>query len=291
MVSRERWRVFIVEPATLLRWHRELVHRKWTYKRKRIGRPPIDSELVKLILAMARKNPSWGYLRIKGECAKLGGRVGATTVKRILVAAGISPAPRRDGPCWSEFLRAQAEGILACDFFSVETVRLQTLYVLFFIEISSRRVYFTISTRNPTGESCTQQARNLSMEEKAPNPRFLIRDRDSKYIRSFDEVFGSSGARVIRTPVKAPKANAFAERFVGTVRRELLDRLLILGPRHLDLVLSRFAEHYNTQRPHRGLSLGVPDHPEPVASVERVPEVRCRPVLGGLIHEYHAVAA
>lgn len=290
ILPRARWAIFSVKPSTLTRWHSELIRRKWTYKHKKAGRPPVNPELVKLICQMARKNPGWGYLRTKGECGKLGLRIGATTIKRILARAGISPAPRRLGPTWSEFLRAQAQGIMACDFFSVETVFLRTLYVLLFIEVSTRRVHFMASTQNPSGEFCTQQARNLYMIHE-PEVRFLIRDRDSKYICSFDEVFRTQGARVIKTPFKAPKANCYAERLVGTVRREVLDHLLILGPRHLDLVLSAFAEHYNGERPHRGLDLGVPDHPEPVASVTEVPRIKIRGIFGGLINEYHAVAA
>jgi transposase InsO family protein len=291
VVPRHRWGSFIVAPSTLLRWHRELVRRKWTHKQKRVGRPPIDPSLAALICRMARENPRWGYMRIKGECQKLGIGVAATTVKKVLRAAGLEPTPRRDGPSWSEFLRAQADGILACDFFSIETVFLRTLYVLFFIEIGSRRLHITTSTRNPSGGFVAQQARNLSMDGELEGVVFLIRDRDSKFTRAFDEVFVSEGARVIMTPVRAPKANAFAERFVRTVRHEVLDLTLVLGRRHIDRILRRYAEHYNTQRPHRGLDLRTPagDSDRPV-SLE-VPRVRRIDVLGGLIHEYEPMAA
>ncbi len=289
LLPRQRWGSFIVTPQTLLRWHRELVRRKWTYKKDGGGRPPTDPKIAALIVEMAKDNPHWGYMRIKGELQKLGIRVAANTVKAILVRNGLSPAPRR-GPSWSEFLRSQANGILACDFFTVETVTLKTLYVLFFIEVGTRRLRVTSATRNPDGEFCTQQARNLSMDGHLGNVRFLIRDRDAKFIRAFDEVFVSEGARVIKIPVRSPKANAFAERVVRTIRAELLDWTLVLGRRHLDAILRRYERHYNEQRPHRGLELAVPAAPvrfpvEAPAGIER------HDVLGGLIHEYHVTAA
>ncbi|MDP9271094.1 MAG: integrase core domain-containing protein [Chloroflexota bacterium] len=290
-LPRHRWGSFIVAPSTLVRWHRELVARKWTYKHKRGGRPPIDPALAALICRMARENPRWGYMRIKGECQKLGVGVAAMTVKKVLRAAGLDPAPRRDGPSWSEFLRTQAHGILACDFFTVETVFLKTLYVLFFIELGSRRLHITSSTRHPTGHFVAQQARNLSMDGQLEKVAFLIRDRDAKYTGAFDEVFISDGTRVIKTPVRAPKANAFAERFVRTVRHEVLDLTLVVGERHLDRILRRYAEHYNTQRPHRGLDLRAPDGACKRPISPEVPRVRRIDVLGGLIHEYEPVAA
>jgi putative transposase len=291
VVPRHRWGSFIVAPSTLLRWHRELVRRKWTYKQKRVGRPPIDPAMAALICRMGRENPRWGYMRIRGECRKLGISVAATTVKKVLRAAGLEPAPRRDGPSWSEFLRAQADGILACDFFTVETVFLRTLYVLFFIEVGSRTLHITSATRHPTGTFVAQQARNLAMDGELEQVAFLIRDRDAKYTRAFDDVFFSEGARVIQAPVRAPKANAFAERFVRTVRHEVLDLTLVLGERHLDRILRRYAEHYNTGRPHRGLDLRTPEaRSEPPIS-PKVPRVRRIDVLSGLIHEYEPVAA
>jgi putative transposase len=207
ILPKDHWSCFIVTPQTLLRWHRELVRRKWTYRRRTTGRPRLDPEICALAIRMARENPRWGYIRIQGELRKLGIRVGATTIKRILLKEGLGPAPRRSGPSWSEFLRAQADGILACDFFTVETAFLKTLYVLFFIEIGSRRLRVTPLTRNPDGAFVTQQARNLCFEldEREVPAFFLIRDRDGKYSGSFDEVFRTEGAQVILSPIRSPK--------------------------------------------------------------------------------------
>jgi hypothetical protein len=181
------------------------VARKWTYKRSRTGRPPLDPSLRCLIVQMARDNPRWGIIRIKGELQGLGYRVGATTIRSLLRRASIPPAPRRTGPSWSEFLRAQAQGVMSCDLFTVETVFLRTLYVLFFIEVGTRRVRIAGVTANPDAGWVTQQARNLAMDGEADNIRFLIRDRDSKFTASFDEVFRSKGARVVRTPGPRPQ--------------------------------------------------------------------------------------
>ena len=160
LLPRGRWSCFIVRPATLLAWHRALVKRKWTYRRRRSGRPPLDEEICRLVVGMAKDNPRWGYVRIQGELRKLGLRLGATSIKRLLAREGLGPAPRR-GSSWSEFLRAQGDGVLACDFFTVETAFLRTLYVLFFIEVGPRRLHITVATRNPDGAFVTQQARNL----------------------------------------------------------------------------------------------------------------------------------
>ena len=291
ILSRERWGVFLVSPQTLLRWHRELVRRKWTYKAKKVGRPAISQDLYELVCRMARKNSIWGCMRIKGELKGLGINVGVSTIRRILRSEGIDPAPRRDGPSWSEFLRTQADGILACDFFTVETVFLRTLYVLFFIEIGTRKLRFTVSTENPDGAFSTQQARNLFMADDPPSVSFLIRDRDAKFARSFDDLFCSEGARVIKTPFQAPNANAFAERSVRTVRVEILDRVLVFGGRHLDRLLQGYEHHYNSHRPHRGIDLQAPDTIGTVSPVISIANVRRHPVLGGLINEYHARAA
>jgi transposase InsO family protein len=220
-------------------------------------------------------------------------RVGAATIRSLLRRKGLGPAPRRSGPSWSEFLRAQAQGILACDIFTVETVLLKTLYVLFFIEIGTRRVHVTGATTNPDGTFVTQQARNLAFDrdDATTQMRYLVRDRDQKFSRSFDEVFKTEGARVILTPVRSPKANAFAERWVRTVRAELLDWTLVLGRRHLDRVLDTYVEHYNAHRPHRGLDLAPPDPPQLEARPVFLDGISRRNVLEGLIHEYYTAAA
>jgi transposase len=225
-LSRDRWASFLVTPQTLLRWHRELARRKWTYRRRGPGRPPVDPETTDLIIRLGSENPRWGCVRIKGELRKLGIRVGASTARRILRRAGLGPAPRRSGPTRGEFLRAQARGAPACDFFTVETVFLKTLYVLFFIELSTRRVHVAGTTSRPDSAWVTQQARNLAIDGSLEGKSILLRDRDAKFSRSFDEVFRTEGLQVVRTPVRAPRANAFAERWVGTARRECLDHVL-----------------------------------------------------------------
>jgi putative transposase len=241
MLPRQRWAAFIVTPATLVRWHRELVRRKWTYKRRRgPGRPPIDSETRALILRMARENPRWGCVRIKGELQGVGIIVSTTTIRTILRRAGLGPAPRRDGPTWHQFLSAQAKGIVACDFFTVETVFLKTLYVLVFMHIQTRRILGVGVSANPNGTWVTQQARNLMMDlDDDPEPcvRFLLRDRDAKFCRSFDAVFAAEGVEVVLTPYRTPQANGHIERLIGGVRREVLDHVLVLGRRHLADVL------------------------------------------------------
>jgi putative transposase len=261
ILPRVAWSSFLVTPQTLLRWHRELVHRKWTYQHRRsVGRPRLAEHVRELIVRMARENSRWGYLRIKGELQKLGIRVSATTIRNLLRREGLDPAPRRDGPTWREFLHQQAAGILACDFFTVETMWLRTYYVLFFIEVHTRRVHLAGVTTSPNGAWVTQQARNLTcdlVEAKQPI-RFLIRDRDAEFTGNFDEVFRSDDVKVILTPVRAPRANAFAERFVRTVRAESLDWILIQSRRHLHRVLVEYIDHYNEQRPHRGLALDTP---------------------------------
>jgi len=289
-LPRSSWRVLLVTPRTLLRWHQMLVRRKWRQPAGRRGRPPLPNQVRELVLRLARENPRWGHRRICGELAKLGFKVSPTSVRRLLARARLEPAPRRTGPSWREFLRAQAAGIVACDFFTVETTFLRRYYVLFFVAHASRRVWLAGCTTNPTGAWVTQQARNLGLDFSEQGVRFLIRDRDSKYSGPFDEVFRSEGIRIVKTPVRSPKANAIAERFVRTVRAECLDWLLILNRRHLERVLRIFVDHYNMQRPHRALELRPP---EPDAPLEGPPvsEIHRRDRLGGLIHEYYRAAA
>jgi putative transposase len=241
-------RGLIVTPQTLLRWHRELVRRKWAQPQRAAGRPCVDGRVRELVLRFARENPGWGYPRIAGELLKLGLRVSPSTIRRILLANRLGPAPRRSGPGWREFLRQQAASVLACDFFTVETISLRRFYVLFFIELESRRLHLAGCTTNPTGAWVTQQARNLSFTGMFEWLRFLVHDRDSKFSGAFDEVFRSEGITVIETPIRAPQANAYAERFVRTVRAECLDWLLIIGRRHLETVLRIYSDHYNRER-------------------------------------------
>jgi transposase InsO family protein len=292
MLRREAWGAFLVRPETLLRWHRQLVRRKWTRPQRAPGRPSLHPEVRELILRLGRENPRWGYMRIRGELLKLGVRVSATTIAIVLRRAGMGPAPRR-GPTWSEFLRSQAAGILACDFLTVETITLNTLYVLVWIELATRRVRLGGATPNPDSVWVTQQARNLAMglQEEGRSPRFLIHDRDTKFTGSFDEVFRSEGLGIVLTPIRAPNANAFCERLVGTLRAECLDWTLVLGRRHLERTLRTYIDHYNEARPHRGLDLRTPiGDTSPAAGDVVAANVRRRDVLGGLIHEYRAAA-
>jgi transposase InsO family protein len=245
-------------------------------------------------LRLAKENPSWGYRRIHGELATMGVRLARSCVWAILHRHGIDPTPRRSGPTGSEFLRTQATTMLACDFFTVYTALLRRIYVLFFIEIDSRRVYLSGITSNPAGEWVAQQARNLTyvLSERSLSAKFLIRDRDTKFTASFDEVFRSEGIS-IKTPIRVPRANAFAERFVGTVRRECLDRLLVFGDRHLQQVLVEYFAHYNEHRAHRGLAQQTPMHLGARLDPNEDPDpifLRRSEVLGGLIHEYQLAA-
>jgi putative transposase len=241
---------------------------------------------------MAMDNPGWGYRRIHGELAGPGYKLAPSTVWQILKDAGIDPAPRRAGQTWRAFLQTQAKTILAADFFHVYTVFLRRLYVLFFIEHGTRRVHLAGITAHPTGEWVAQQARNLLMnfDGQAEGLKFLIRDRDAKFTAAFDAVFTAVAVRIIRTPVRAPRANAIAERWIASAGRECLDRLLITGERHLWLVLSEYVDHYNGHRPHRTLQQNPPaGRAHPWAEMTGM-RVRRRDRLGGLIHEYAQVA-
>jgi putative transposase len=291
------WTAFYVRSETLLAWHRRLVARRWTYPHRRSGRPPINREVRDLILRLARENSSWGYMRIAGELRKLGIAVSASSVRNILARAGLPAAPQRHAQSWRNFLREHGESILACDFFTVDTVWLRRLYVLAFISIGNRRIEYFALTSKPDTAWMLQQARNLLIEldDRDRQVRFLIYDRDAKFPRAFDAFLESDRIKVIRTPVRAPNANARMERWVGTVRRECLDRLLILGRRQLQHVLRVYVTHYNRQRPHRALDLQPPDArirvPTAAVATPNSLQVDRRDLLEGLLHEYERAAA
>ena len=289
LIPRERWTAFLVTPKTILDWHRRLVTRRWTYPHRRPGRPSLGRETVDLIVRFARENPRWGYLRIVGELRKLGITVSKGSVATVLARHGLPPAPRREGPTWSQFLSAQAKGILATDFFHVDSVTLRRYYVLFVIEVDSRVVHLLGVTTNPAMAWVVQRARNFTsdLEDAGRRFRFLIRNRDTKFTASFDEVFKAIGISAIATPVRSPKANAFAERFVRTVRDDCPDHLHIYSMCHLQAVLADHVRHYNEARPHRGRKLAtpLPRHDQP-----RTGEICRRDVLGGIIYEYDRAA-
>jgi putative transposase len=294
LLPRPAWRSFLVGPETLLRWHRELVRWKWALYARRPprGRPGPSPERQELIVRLARENPRWGYRRIQGELLKLGCRCSHGTVRNVLRQHRLLPAPRRGQSSWREFVRQHAEQMLAVDFFTVETVWLQRLYVLFFLEIGSRCVHLAGCTASPTGAWVVQQARQLAwlLQDRKIQAGFLLRDRDSKFTAGFDEVFRSEGVEVMRLPYRSPRANSFAERWVGTARRELLDHLLIFGRRHLEYVLHEFVGHYEEAPPHQGLGQRTPRQPAPRAATESGPVLR-RDRLGGVLHEYFRKAA
>ena len=282
---------FLFKPETLLKWHRELVKRKWTFQhRKRGGRPRIDPELEALILRMAQENPRWGSKRIHGELVKLGFDLDKKTVWNMLKRNGILPSTQRSRSSWRTFLKHYKEQILACDFFTVETITLKRLYVLFFIEIGTRRVHFAGITTNPNGFWTTQQARQLvwKLGEMKRTFRFLIHDRDTKFTRSFDNVFRSVGIEIVRTPFRTPQANGYAERWVRSVRQECLDHIPIFNDRHLYNVLKEYVGFYNASRPHQGIDQRTPI---PIDRLNKEGTIVRREVLGGIIHDYYRCAA
>ena len=285
--SRAGW---LVTPDTLLRWHRRRIVRHWTQPCRAPGRPPTAVELRRLTLRLATENPTWGYRRIHGELAGLGHRLAASTVWQILKSAGVDPAPARSEVTWSQFLRSQAA--VACDFATIETVTLRRLYVLFFIDIGTRTVYFAGITDHPTGDWTTQAARNLLLQHghQLADAQALVRDRASQFIDAFDEIFRTEHMKILKTPVRTPVANAFAERWIGTLRRELLDRTIIWNRRQLNRLVVDYIGHYNTHRPHRSLDQRPPvatdaaDQPDRHLQVVRT--ARC----GELINEYRNAA-
>ena len=285
---RNRW---LVTPDTLLRWHRRRIARHWTQPTRRPGRPAIAVEVRHLVLRLAAENPTWGYRRIHGELVGLGHRVASSTVWRILKANGIDPAPHRSEVTWSQFLYSQAA--VACDFFTVDTALLRRFYVLFLIHIPSRQVFFAGVTATPTGAWTTQAARNLWLahRDQLTSARALVRDRGSQFVDAFDEVFRTEGLKILKTPIRTPVANAFAERWIRSIRRELLDRTIILNQRQLKRLVVDYIEHYNEHRPHRSLNQRPPlatEGPSPAdpPHLQVVRSTRC----DGLINEYQNAA-
>jgi transposase InsO family protein len=283
----------IVTPGTLLRWHKRLVARKWTQPRP-TGRPPISDEVVTLVLRLANQNRAWGVVRIQGELRRLGHRVAASTIRKILRTHRVPP-PGRRGESWRAFLRSQAGSLLAIDFFHVDTVTLTRLYVAFVIEIHTRRVHLLGVTACPTGHWVTQVARSLAadLEEGAHRFAHMIRDRDAKFTAAFDAVFASIGIDVLLTAPQAPRMNAFAERWIASVRRECTDRMLIAGQRHLRDVLHRYVDHYNAARSHQGHGMGLRapnDNPNVIPFPVQTHKIQRRSLLGGLLNEYQPAA-
>jgi transposase InsO family protein len=283
---------WIVTPETLLRWHRRRIARHWTQPHRRPGRPSIAIELHSLVLRLAAENPTWGYRRIHGELAGLGHQIASSTVWTILkTSGGIDPAPQRSEITWSQFLHSQAA--VACDFFTIDTATLRRYYVLFFIHIPTRQVFYAGVTANPTGAWTTQAARNLFLQhtDRLAASRALVRDRGSQFIDAFDEIFPTEGSKILKTPVRTPVANSYAERWIGSIRRELLDRTIIWNRRQLEQLVIDYIDHYNDHRPHRSLGQRPPRAIRALPTVHQlhlqvVKSARC----DGRINQYRHVA-
>ena len=281
----------LVTPDTIRRWHRDLARAKWRYRHRVVSRGRIPDHVRLLVWRLASENPTWGYCRLRGELKKLGAEISTTSIRRIVAEKRRPPAKRET---WRQFMRTQASSIIACDLFTVESVRLKTLHVLFFIDLHTRKVLIGGVTDGAANAAwCAQIARNLTeAREGRDEPiRYLVHDRDKRFCPIFDEVFRAEGIEILRTPWRAPKANAYAERFIRTVRTECLDRVFLLGERHLRSVLETYVEHYNRERPHRGLDLVAPEGTKDVSPLTIDDSVRRRDLLGGLIHEYYRRAA
>jgi putative transposase len=297
LVPRQRWgEIFPVTPATLVAWHRRLVSWKWDYTaRRQPGRPATAAAIKKLVIRMATENPTWGHRRVQGELVRLGLPIAASTVWQILHDAGLGPTPRRSGPTWRQFLTAQAKAVLAVDFLHVDTALLRRIYALIAVEHGFRRAHLVGGSVHLTGAWTTQAARNLLMDlaDRVTTMKLLFRDRDSRFTTAFDAVFAADGIRILLSPPRAPRANAICERMIGTLRRELLDKVLIVNERHLRRILTVYLHHFNTARPHRALGQLSPAQVEtgPLQVVNLADcQVRRRPILDGLIDEYHLAA-
>ena len=285
--------ILLFKPETLISWHRDLVRRKWTFDNTpKSGRPSISSELEKWIVKIAQDNPTFGYDKIEGELRKIGFQIRATTIRTVLQRHGIPSAPQRcqNASSWRTFLNHYQQQFLACDFFTIETLTLQTIYVLFFIEHATRRVHFAGCTSQPDPAWVTQQARQMTwiLEDYTPPMCFLIHDHDTKFMRSFDSIFESSGIEIINIPHQAPQANALAERWVRSVREECLDHLIILNDGHLRRVLKEYIEYYNSRRPHQGIQQQSPKGFDVAFTSD---PIRCHKILGGILKDYYRDAA
>ncbi|MCP4960241.1 MAG: transposase [Actinomycetia bacterium] len=283
---------WIGTPDALLRWHRKRIAKHWTQPPiRRTGRPPVSAELRQLIVRLATENPTWGHRRIQGELTRLGHKLAHSTVWQILTDNDIDPSPNRSDVTWTEFLKSQAA--VACDFFTVDTATLRRYYVLFFIHVQTREVTFAGITANPTGAWTTQAARNVIIvhADRLHGARALVRDRGSQFVDAFDEIFGTEGIKILKTPVRVPVANTFAERWIGSIRRELLDRTIIWNQHQLERLVRDYIDHHNQHRPHQSLEQRPPtpvtDPPDPPpATITVLRNNRC----DGVIHEHENAA-
>ena len=292
--ARRQRLLLLVTPDTIVRWHRDILRRRWAAKsmRGRTGRPATRRNIQALVRRLARENPEWGYRRIHGEMAGLGVKLAASTVWEILRASGINPAGRQAGPTWPQFLRSQAEAILACDFFTVDLLDGTQAYVLAVIEHATRRIRILGVTLHPTGEWTAQQARNLLMDlgDQGRQVKFMIRDRGSNFTTAFDAILADSGIRTVLCSIQTPRMNAIIERWIGGCRRELLDRILIWNQAHLRQILRQYETHHNQHRPHRSLGAAAPLKPLPEPVDLDQYRIRRHARVGGLINEYRLLA-